>query len=594
MPSEQDTEYDQRSEITQEQYSEEPEYVGRPTRHSAYSAADSDQREFSHTEGEHTEIQSVASDINSFDQVAEEIVDNLQAFEPVDESDEHDLAERIPERNHDRLFSDSQTARSSRVYSGVPDSEQSEQFDEPETVEYSESDRHAAPPHPARSQRSGPGFSHNTFLTPEAHTFTGQTEKVIKQLQEEEGLTFADGSVQYEAVEETEFGGATQRTQSESDIEYEEIIHHEAETEYEEVVPEDTEYRESEFEPSEPVVAQASIPNHPAKPATEQEEDMRHTQPRSHAPSSINQPTTWSFRSERMSRNVADAMAVVWDKFWAEDVKDICGIIKARFSQLIPYVRKFFAHVMAFWGGITYIRRALAAFIRILKRDQRVRELAARIGWASATTFRVFLSICTMLVQASVQMYHLMRDKIIPDIRRIIPICYYKATMRLLHVAQYSPWVFLFGPFSFTFAIDSEKIPDRFLLHDKLSIPQDEVTFASGDMQSFVQSIRESVGGKSSSHGHDSAPEGYETESVAYTYATTQPGHPPETMYSGMKYEGVTASGHAHGHQHHQQNHMHHHKHHMAHVHQGHEKENHYQGQRMSGRGNDSEWQTIE
>jgi len=111
-------------------------------------------------------------------------------------------------------------------------------------------------------------------------------------------------------------------------------------------------------------------------------------------------------------------------------------------------------------------------------------------------------------------------------------------------------------------------------------------------------------------------PVAYRNESVAYSYATTQPGHPPETIYSGDKYAGVTANPHQHQHQHHK----HHHKHHKGHNHehgghdhgghkhghgQGHEyhghghgqeKENHYRGQtpfiERTNR-DDGEWQTI-
>lgn len=206
--------------------------------------------------------------------------------------------------------------------------------------------------------------------------------------------------------------------------------------------------------------------------------------------STLGPPPSFSFRSERLSRNVADAMATIWDRFWSDDLSQICSIIQNRFGQLMPYIRRFLAHLVAFWGGITYIRRALTAFIRILNKDERVRELLERIGWASATTLRVFLSMCAMILSATLQFYYLVRDKIIPDTRRIVPIVYYKSIVRLLQMANNSPWSLFFGPFSLTFAIDADKVPDKYFLHHKLSVPRDDITFS---VPNVVQTIRETV-----------------------------------------------------------------------------------------------------
>lgn len=195
------------------------------------------------------------------------------------------------------------------------------------------------------------------------------------------------------------------------------------------------------------------------------------------------------FRPERLSgTNVGDALVSVWDRFWSDDMRKILRIIRNRFKDLLPHIRRFLAHVVAFWGGVTYIRRALTAFIRIMQRDSRVRELLHRLGWASTTTLRVFMSLCAMMLQASLQFYFLMRDRIIPQLRRVIPKCYYKGVVLLLRAARHSPWALVMGPFSLTAAIESRKIPDPYYLHNKFGVPEDDTSFDFGVGDTFAGS----------------------------------------------------------------------------------------------------------
>ncbi|KAI0557292.1 hypothetical protein FGB62_321g014 [Gracilaria domingensis] len=281
---------------------------------------------------------------------------------------------------------------------------------------------------------------------------------------------------------------------------------------------------------------------------------------RSDAETSLGPPPMFSYRPRRLSRNVADAMAHIWEKFWKDDVRLIARIINKRLSQLAPYFKRFIAHVIAFWGSVTYIRRALAAFIRILNRDERVRELLQRIGWASATTLKIFLSICSMLMSATLQFYHLMRDRIIPDVHRVIPIAYYKLIQGLLRFSDYSPWSLMLGPFSFEFGIDNQKLPDPYLLHDKLGISRDDVTFAT--VKSLAHSIRQTVDVYRTRRGVPTHREEYqvtpeedddddddesvsEVESHEYAASESTPVHsqstdedpyPAPSMYSGPQY----------------------------------------------------------
>ncbi len=193
------------------------------------------------------------------------------------------------------------------------------------------------------------------------------------------------------------------------------------------------------------------------------------------------------YHSNRFSgKNVNDALVSIWDRFWSDDMRKIARIIQNRFKELVPHIRRFLAHLVAFWGGVTYIRRALSAFIRLLQRDSRVRELLQRLGWASSTTLRVFMSLCAMVLQASLQMYFLMRDRIIPQLRRIIPKCYYKTIVLLLRTARHSPWSLALGPFSLTAAIESRKIPDPYLLHNKFGVPESDTSFDFGTAETFT------------------------------------------------------------------------------------------------------------
>lgn len=376
---------------------------------------------------EHTETnRNSANTANSFDEVAKEMAQDLQVLDRVDDTDLRNLAELIPERNQDRIFSE----------------------DEPSRVD---DDGHERVHEIGRTSQGQPVIEGTDFIT--------------------------------------QVGGEC----------------------------DDNDGAESE---------DSELPELPKA------------------------PPSFVFRTERLSKNVADAMANVWDRFWSEDVKQISGIIKNRFSQLLPYMKRFVAHLVAFWGGITYLRRALTAFVRILNRDERIRELLERVGWASATTVKVFLSICGMVMQATLQMYYLMRNKIIPDTRRVIPIVYYKAVVKLLKIAEHSPWALVLGPFSLTFAIDSSKIPDRYFLHNKLSVPAEDVTFASADgVQTLVQSVRESI--HRTRYGY-----GSQQSTPVHTQTTDEIPYPPPSEYTVSQFHEENIDVEQHHHHHHVSKHV--------------------------------------
>jgi hypothetical protein len=169
-------------------------------------------------------------------------------------------------------------------------------------------------------------------------------------------------------------------------------------------------------------------------------------------------------------QHVSDAFVTVWERFWSEDLAKIIAILRRRLNQLLPHARRFIAHVVAFWGGITYLRRAFAAFIRILNKDSRVRELLERMAWASASTLRVFLSMCAMTLHAMLRFYALMRDKIIPELRLVLPRYYSRAVHALHGMAVRSPWSTALGPVSVQVALHKNKLPDPDWLHNKFGV----------------------------------------------------------------------------------------------------------------------------
>lgn len=413
---------------------------------------------------------------NSFDQVAEEIAEDLEVFQQVEEQELHNLAELIPERNQDRLFSEVEPTINHRAngdqgalpveHGPASSGNQEDVFEEEHSHEeafnqdqcetegyeqehvYEVENEQASDSHHCSNENIQPPGQDTSGERYEGSNFP-QSEGIENDGEQTEDCG-CDDVPEDTVAEQLPVTGAEETSVKESD--QEQYLHQD-----------DRVSQHSEF--------------------LSQEADSEATLP--------GPPPSFGYRGERLSHNVADAMALIWDKFWAEDVRDIIRIIKNRFSQIMPYIRRFLAHLAAFWGGITYIRRAITAFVRLLKRDERVRELLERVGWASASTLRVFLSMCAMIMQAMLQFYHLLRDRIIPDTRRVIPILYYKAIMKLLSLSYRSPWAIVLGPFSITFAIDGDKLSDRYLLHDKLGVPRDDVTFAF--MQDIMTTVRQSV-----------------------------------------------------------------------------------------------------
>lgn len=425
---------------------------------------------------------------NSFDQVADEIAEDLEVFQQVEEQELHNLAELIPERNQDRLFSEVDPpaqplpneepidvhSTQSVQDAGEEEHPHEEQPMEEHLEELVQFDASTAGDLDAQNGHHGHEENYQSNSHQHHHGYEEQEYTTQEQAQydsHEHPMPSEDCGCDEVTVGTLPAGGVAAM---EDQLVHDDPVEHGA--------ADAVETAEVAVESAREENPQAECMSHHSD-LLSQDDESEATLP--------GPPPSFGYRGERLSHNVADAMALIWDKFWSEDVREIIRIIKNRFSQIMPYVRRFMAHLAAFWGGITYIRRAIAAFIRLLKRDARVRELLERVGWASATTLRVFLSMCAMIMQASLQFYHLMRDRIIPDTRRVIPILFYKAVMKLLALSYHSPWSLVLGPFSLTFAIDGDKLPDRYYLHDKLGVPQDDVTFAS--LHDLVTTVRQSV-----------------------------------------------------------------------------------------------------
>lgn len=457
---------------------------------------------------------SVLTDSNSFDQMAEELEKELHPFESGDQPKENVHGAIIHERHQGRIFGEGE-----RYSVELPS-------------ESTGTHQHAASQHASSHQEE-------------------EEEEEITEISDDESSHHDHDADDTEAVEFDE-----PRTYHLGEEEQSEPQHAENEEEVDdgnEVLEGEvrSDHSDNEFH-SDNELQSGNI------------DEARQNQLSQHSNSdgvSLGPPPSLAYRTERLSRNVADAMSNIWERFWKDDVRLIAKIIHNRVSQLAPYLRRFIAHVVAFWGSVAYIRRALAAFIRILNRDERVRELMQRIGWASATTVKVFLSICGMMLSATLQIYHLMRDKVIPDLRRVVPIVYYKFVTGLFNVSEHSPWSLLLGPFSFEFAIDSKKLPEVYFLHDKLGVDRDDVTFAT--VNDLADSIRHTVantvemyrtrrGVQPSSMEYDADHEQgseSEVESEEYIASESTPVHtqsteedpfPAPTMYSGPQYHAIS------------------------------------------------------
>lgn len=434
-----------------------------------YDYCAQDVREEEQTMQNETHRESVATVANSFDQVADEIADDLDVLDQVAEQDVQDLAELIPERNQNRLFSKADPAPDPSEGGTLPGSDQGRSHAHVHAHAHGDVDEQ----------------SHHVHVHVHAHGHAyDETEN--EDIEEEAVYSVEDIPAGDENMIQDENGFT-----HEGALTNERNVDDEGNGQHVEQSEELQEFRREEVLETETAKIQSD--NHPFSGRTGfiTQDTARLSAPSDRTDSLPGPPPSFNLGDERLSRNMADAVATIWDRFWSDDIRAIARIIRNRFSQLMPYIRRFLAHVVAFWGGITYIRKAIAAFVRLLKRDERVRELLERLGWASATTLKVFLSMCTMIMQAALTFYQLMRDRVIPDTRRVIPILYYKLIVRLAAAARLSPWALVWGPFSLTFAIDGSKLPDRFYLHSLLSVPYDDVSFAS--MHDIVETVRASV-----------------------------------------------------------------------------------------------------
>jgi hypothetical protein len=215
--------------------------------------------------------------------------------------------------------------------------------------------------------------------------------------------------------------------------------------------------------------------------------------------------------------NIADAVASVAGRFWSEDVGRIGAILQRRVRQLLPYLRRLVAHAAAFWGGVTYLRRALAAFVRVLNSDARVRELLRRIGWGSATTLRVALALAKVVIENLIRGYELMRDTVIPGAQVLLPRAYSRLMYTALRTARNSPWAMVLGPASITLALHAARLPDPMWLHRKFGVnirPKDQTPFGALGWGGW------SIGGGRSGGADDDGGDRATSLSYTYTYGT--------------------------------------------------------------------------
>lgn len=168
--------------------------------------------------------------------------------------------------------------------------------------------------------------------------------------------------------------------------------------------------------------------------------------------------------------NIADALALAGNRFLSDDMSSIAGILRRRFADILPVLRRLLAHTSLVIKNVAHLRRAVAAFARVLHSDRKIQDLAKRLGWVSADTLRVALSFVKWAMENAVRAWVLLRDTVIPGMRVALPEAYAKIVYAGLGVAAKSPWAMVLGPISLTLALSAGRMPDPLWLHRKLGV----------------------------------------------------------------------------------------------------------------------------
>lgn len=217
---------------------------------------------------------------------------------------------------------------------------------------------------------------------------------------------------------------------------------------------------------------------------------------------------------------MADAVASVARRFWADDAARIASILRRRARQLAPCLRRLLAHATAFAAGVTHLRRALAACARVLNSDARVRALLRRVGWASAAALRAAVAVLAAVLAVAVRAHDAVRHRLVPAARTLLPTTYARVVHAALRTARRSPWALVLGPASLTLALHAAALPDPWWLHRKFGVgtrPKDKDPFdplAGWDFAALL------AGGGAGSRGGSRGGSRPHSLSYEYTYGT--------------------------------------------------------------------------
>ena len=204
-----------------------------------------------------------------------------------------------------------------------------------------------------------------------------------------------------------------------------------------------------------------------------------------------------SYRSSFGSSFAGQTFGSLLDRFFKKDIMVIAQIIVRRWKQMLPHIRWFFRQLVAFFSGLAHLRRAIAAFITFLRKDERTRQLVDRIALASTTTIKVLLIIITAIYEGIIFSHWMIKNRAIPFFQENIPKCYNAVMKKMYKWAEESPWVAMLGPFSLSFAIHEDRLPPRFLAvkrHVKAYYRRPETSYLTRAMKTMSRAASTATG----------------------------------------------------------------------------------------------------
>jgi len=200
----------------------------------------------------------------------------------------------------------------------------------------------------------------------------------------------------------------------------------------------------------------------------------------------------------------------IWDTV-NSDVFKVLKIAYKRTKSLIPFIEKV---MKKFWVVIRAFPKVVRTLVEIYRAGSaRAQSFTTKMGWSRHSAVRQVLKALAAMLRAYQSVDALVRRRIIPGSNRVSAVLFYKTVLILLWLSRHSPFEACLGPMEFTANMNSDRLPDSFLLHDRLHVSRDETTFdLSSTMAAFSGSFRKSSVNRSRTEAVDTLdPPGFST-----------------------------------------------------------------------------------